>query len=358
MLPLLSSGSNAYQAQDINSDIKELTKNFGQDKIFLLTDEGSYRYCYPLIAKKTTIQPEKIIIIPQGDVNKNIGTAQKVWNTLSQQGADRHSLLINLGGGMPCDLGGFCAASFKRGIKFINIPTTLLAQVDASIGGKTGINLGGLKNEIGFFADPMAVIIDTHFLATLDIPNLLSGYAELLKHAFIHSKDTWRELKAFNIANPDLPALGQLVNDSIRIKDYFVTNDPKEQNIRKALNLGHTIGHAIETFAMQRKTPLLHGYAVAYGMIAELYLSHKQLQFPIDTLMEITRYIQGLYGHFDISHSDFHPLIELMKHDKKNDSNQINFTLLKDIGEIQINRYANSEEISEALTFYINTKQS
>ena len=358
MLPLLPSGSIAFEAQEIISDIIELTKGIDADNIFLLTDQGSYQYCYPLIAKCTKVQPQNIIIIPQGDINKNIDTAQKVWTMLSNQGADRHSVLINLGGGMPCDLGGFCAASFKRGIRFINIPTTLLAQVDASIGGKTGINLGGLKNEIGFFADPMAVIVDTKFLATLDTPNLLSGFAELLKHAFIYSKDTWRELKSFNIVNPNLATLGELVNDSIRIKDHFVVNDPKEQNIRKALNLGHTIGHAIETFSMQRSTPLLHGYAVAYGMIAELYLSHKLLQFPKETLIEITRYIVGLYGHFELTPNDFGTLIELMKHDKKNDSNRINFTLLKDIGQIQINQYAGSDEISEALNFYINSKQA
>ena len=357
MLPLLSTGSKVYQAQEINSDIQEITKAFEPDKIFLLTDEGAYQYCFPLIEKSLGIHPSKIIIIPQGDVNKHIETAQKVWTALSNQGADRHSLLINLGGGMPCDLGGFCAASFKRGIQFINIPTTLLAQVDASIGGKTGINLGGLKNEIGFFANPMAVLIDANFLATLDIPNLLSGYAELLKHAFIHDEKTWQQLKAFDISHPDLNLLNQLVNDSIRIKDHFVENDPKEQNIRKALNFGHTIGHAIETFAMQQDQPMLHGYAVAYGMVAELYLSHKQLQFPVDKLMEITRYIHQLYGHFHINKDNFPALIELMTHDKKNDSNQINFTLLKDIGDIAINQHANSDEIIEALTFYTNTKQ-
>ena len=357
MLPLLSTGSKVYQAQEINSDIQEITKAFEPDKIFLLTDEGAFKYCFPIIEKGLGIHPEKIIIIPQGDVNKHIETAQKVWNALSNQGADRHSLLINLGGGMPCDLGGFCAASFKRGIQFINIPTTLLAQVDASIGGKTGINLGGLKNEIGFFANPMAVLIDANFLATLDIPNLLSGYAELLKHAFIHDEKTWQQLKAFNISHPDLNLLNQLVNDSIRIKDYFVENDPKEQNIRKALNFGHTIGHAIETFAMQQGKPMLHGYAVAYGMVAELYLSHKQLQFPMETLMEITRYIHELYGNFHIHKADFPALVELMTHDKKNDSNQINFTLLKDIGDIAINQHATSDEIIEALTFYTNTMQ-
>ena len=358
MLPLLSSGSNVYQAQEINSDIKELTKTFEPDKIFLLTDEGAYQYCFPLIEKSLNLLPDKIIIIPQGDVNKHIDTVQKVWTTLSNQGADRHSLLINLGGGMPCDLGGFCAASFKRGIQFINIPTTLLAQVDASIGGKTGINLGGLKNEIGFFANPMAVLIDANFLSTLDSPNLLSGYAELLKHAFIHNKATWQQLKSFNITTPDLKHLSGLVNDSIGIKDYFVENDPKEQNIRKALNFGHTIGHAIETFAMQQGKPMLHGYAVAYGMIAELYLSHKQLQFPLETLMEITHYIHDLYGYYSINETDFTALVELMKHDKKNDSNKINFTLLKDLGDIAINQHATSDEIIEALNFYINTKQS
>lgn len=356
MQPFLSSKSNVYLSQDINSDIKELAKAFEADKIFLLTDEGAFKCCFPLIEKSMTIHPEKIIIIPQGDVNKHIETANKVWTTLSQQGADRHSLLINLGGGMPCDLGGFCAASFKRGIQFINIPTTLLAQVDASIGGKTGINLGGLKNEIGFFADPMAVLVYSNFLATLDIPNLLSGFAELLKHALIHSHETWNQLKDFNITKPNLKELEQLVCDSIRIKDHFVVNDPKEQNIRKALNFGHTIGHAIETYAMQQGRPILHGHAVAYGMIAELYLCHKKMNFPLAQLEETTRYITDLYGWFEMVEKDFRPLIELMKHDKKNDSNKINFTLLDDIGSISINQHADSREITESLGYYTNAR--
>ncbi len=356
MIPQLSTDSKVYRSADIASDLKELTKDYQPDKIFLLTDEGSFKHCFPIIEKGFPFFKENIITISQGDIHKNIDTATKVWMQLSNNGADRHSLLINLGGGMPCDLGGFCASSFKRGIKFINIPTTLLAQVDASIGGKTGINLGGLKNEIGFFANPEAVILSTQFFKSLDQPNLLSGYAELLKHAFIHNNDTWVKLKKFDIKNPNFDELGELVNESIKIKDHFVVNDPTEKNIRKALNLGHTIGHAIETRAMQVNKPLLHGYAVAYGMIAELYLSHKKLGFPMETINEFATYINSLYGHMEISKQEVAPLIELMKHDKKNDSNKINFTLLTNIGEIVINQYADAQEIEEALMFYNNSK--
>jgi 3-dehydroquinate synthase len=355
MLPLLQNDQGVFKAQNIKDDIRDLTKGINRDKIFILTDEGSKQHCLNIIdADKLTI-PQNIITIPQGDINKNIKTAQSVWQHLSDNGADRHSLLINLGGGMPCDLGGFCAASFKRGIKFINIPTTLLAQVDASIGGKTGINLGGLKNEIGFFANPAAVLVDNCFFKTLDTPNLLSGYAELLKHALIHSNQTYQTLKKFDINNPDFQQLGELVIESIRIKDYFVVNDPTEKNIRKALNFGHTIGHAIETYSMQKGKPMLHGYAVAYGMIAELYLSHKQLGFPMAKIEDFAKYIKGLYGHITITENDINPLIELMRHDKKNEANKINFTLLKDIGDIEINCHATEEEIIDSLIFYNQT---
>lgn len=352
MIQLPIKGSNVCQAQDIVSDLQQLTLAYQADKVFILTDEGSFRHCYPTIETALRIDSKKVIIIPQGDINKNIQTAEHVWKVLSNNGADRHSVLINLGGGMPCDLGGFCASSFKRGIHFINIPTTLLAMVDASIGGKTGINLDGLKNEIGFFADPDTVLLHTGFLKSLNTPNLLSGWAELLKHALIHSNDTWLKLKQFDIRKPEWNKLTQLVNESIAIKDYFVQNDPKEQNIRKALNFGHTFGHAFETHAMNIGQPLLHGYAVAFGMICELYMSHKHLNLPIGKVEELSTYINELYGILNLNPSDDDTLIELMKHDKKNNSNKINFTLLNDFGRIEINCHADSNQIISALDYY------
>jgi len=356
MFPLLSKESNVFIAEDLSKDIEHLIGNISHDKVFLLSDETAYQLCFPKIKDVAGISPERTVIIPPGDENKGIETLSKVWHLLSHGGADRKSLLITLGGGMPCDLGGFAASTFKRGMQFINIPTTLLAQVDASIGGKTGINFEGFKNEVGVFSQASAVLIETSFLSTLDQPNIISGFAEMIKHAFIYSADKWNELKAFNINNPSLEELKELVADSIRIKDHFVQNDPLENHIRKALNLGHTFGHAFESLAMHEKRPVLHGYAVAFGMICELYLSHIRLGFPMPLVMEIANTLEKTFGHFDFSQDHFEELYQLMTHDKKNEDNRINFTLLEQIGKIQINCQASKEEVYDALHFYCNIK--
>lgn len=250
---------------------------------------------------------------------------------------------------MVTDLGGFAASTFKRGIDFINIPTTLLAMVDASVGGKTGINFGGLKNEIGVFNDSKFVILDTHFLKTLDRENILSGYAEMLKHGLISDEKMWAELIGFM---DDISTLNQLLADSVKVKERIVEEDPKEHGIRKALNVGHTVGHAFESFAMKKGKPILHGYAVAYGMIAELYLSAVKCGFPQDKLRQTVNFIREQYGQMLITCDDYPELLELMTHDKKNTSGQINFTLLGGIGDIRINQTATVEDIKEALDFY------
>jgi len=354
MFPLISKESNVFIAEHLVRDIEQLINNFPQDKIFILSDEKAFEFCFPKIKEVTGISPNQVIVIPDGDDNKNLQALEKVWYFLSHNGADRKSLLINLGGGMPCDLGGFAASTFKRGIQFVNIPTTLLAQVDASIGGKTGFNFAGYKNEIGVFNQASAVLIETSFLDTLDQPNMISGFAEMIKHAFIFSKEKWDELKAFDIKNPNLDHLKKLVADSIRIKDHFVQSDPTENHIRKALNFGHTFGHALESLAMHEKRPVLHGYAVAYGMVCELYLSHIRLGFPMPQVVAIAKQLESIYGRFNFSETHFDELYRLMTHDKKNESNQINFTLLESIGKIQINCLATKEEIIDTLHFYRN----
>jgi len=354
MFPLLSKESNVFISEDLVKDIEHLIGSLSHEKVFLLSDETAYKLCFPKIKNVGGISPERTIIIPAGDDNKDLETLAKVWHLLSHGGADRKSLLITLGGGMPCDLGGFAASTFKRGIPFINIPTTLLAQVDASIGGKTGINFEGFKNEVGVFSQASAVLIETSFLDTLDTANLVSGFAEMIKHAFIHSLDRWNELKDFNIRNPNLSELKELISDSIRIKDHFVESDPLENHIRKALNFGHTFGHAFESLAMYEKRPMLHGYAVAFGMICELYLSHIRLGFPMTTVMQISNTLENIFGHFNFDQSHFDKLYQLMTHDKKNEDNQINFTLLEEIGKIQINCQASKKEIYDALQFYCN----
>lgn len=356
MFPLLSKESNVFIVEDLTKDIEHLISNFSHDKVFLLSDETAYENCFPKIKDVVGLSEERTVIIPSGDDNKGIETLSKVWHLLSHGGADRKSLLITLGGGMPCDLGGFAASTFKRGIQFINIPTTLLAQVDASIGGKTGINFEGFKNEVGVFNQASAVLIETSFLDTLDGENIISGFAEMIKHAFIYSADKWDELKNYDIFNPDYEQLKELVADSIRIKDHFVQNDPTENHIRKALNFGHTYGHAFESLAMHEGRSILHGYAVAFGMICELYLSHVRLGFPMPLVMDIANKLESIFGHFDFTKDHFDELYQLMTHDKKNESNKINFTLLENIGKIQINCQASPSEVYDALHFYCNLK--
>lgn len=321
------------------------------DKIFVLTDETTKTKCWPLLQHFVRLRQAQIITIPVSDTNKNIQSVTKVWEALDKGLATRHSCMINLGGGMVTDLGGFACSTFKRGIDFINIPTTLLAMVDASVGGKTGINFNGLKNEIGVFNDSKYVILDTVFLNTLDKDNICSGYAEMLKHGLINNEKMWAELINFDLQQPDLKRLQHMVAESVLVKERIVKKDPHEMGIRKALNYGHTFGHAFESFSLKRK-PILHGYAVAYGMICELYMSCIKSNFPTEKMHQTVNFIHNNYGPFPISCDDYPELIELMKHDKKNTAGIINFTLLADIGDIRINQTATEEEIRECLDFF------
>ena len=337
---------------NLERDLVNAISECEHDRIFVLTDETTQQLCWPKIKNFKALKNSTPIIIKATDTHKNLDTLSQVWQALSNGGATRHSLMINLGGGMVTDLGGFAASTFKRGIDFINIPTTLLAMVDASVGGKTGINFGGLKNEIGVFSDSRFVIINTQFLDTLDHDNICSGYAEMLKHGLISDERTWAELVTFDLDTPDLSLLQRMVAESIKVKERIVEADPHEHGIRKALNLGHTMGHAFESFAMRRGTPILHGYAVAYGLISELYMSARKTAFPTDRMHQTVRFIRENYGTFNITCDDYPTLIELMHHDKKNTSGIINFTLLGNVGDIRINQTANEEEIKEALDFF------
>lgn len=337
---------------NLERDLVNAISECEHDRIFVLTDETTQQLCWPKIKNFKALKNSTPIIIKATDTHKNLDTLSQVWQALSNGGATRHSLMINLGGGMVTDLGGFAASTFKRGIDFINIPTTLLAMVDASVGGKTGINFGGLKNEIGVFSDSRFVIINTQFLDTLDHDNICSGYAEMLKHGLISDERTWAELVTFDLYNPDLSQLQRMVAESIKVKERIVEADPHEHGIRKALNLGHTMGHAFESFAMRRGTPILHGYAVAYGLISELYMSARKTAFPTDRMHQTVRFIRENYGTLNITCDDYPTLIELMHHDKKNTSGIINFTLLGNVGDIRINQTANEEEIKEALDFF------
>lgn len=336
----------------IQSDLLAAYNDCEHDRTFVLTDETTRQLCWPLIKDFPFLSDAHLITIGSSDINKTLDSTAHVWEELQRGGATRHSLLINLGGGMVTDLGGFAASTFKRGINFINIPTTLLAMVDASVGGKTGINFGSLKNEIGVFNDSKYVLLCTDFLRTLDDRNLFSGYAEMLKHGLISTPEHWNELIAFDITQPDSVTLAQLLATSVAVKERIVTEDPHEHGIRKALNLGHTIGHAFESWAMRHRNPILHGYAVAFGIIPELYLACTKTGFPQLIMRQAVSYIRSVYGTLPVTCDDYPELLELMTHDKKNIAGTINFTLLGNIGDILINQTATEKEIQEALDFF------
>ena len=331
-------------SKDLQQSLSEAVAACKYDLLFVLCDETTERLCLPVVAGYECMKASQRIVIKDTDTNKTLESVTHVWSELQRLGATRHSLMINLGGGMVTDLGGFAASTFKRGIQYINIPTTLLSMVDASVGGKTGINFGGLKNEIGVFNNASSVILDTTFLRTMDHENLLSGYAEMLKHGLISNDKMWSELLNFS-------PLNQMVAESVAVKQHIVTEDPTEQGIRKALNLGHTAGHAFESMALERK-PILHGYAVAYGLIVELYLCCVKMGFPQDKMRQTVSFIKEHYGRMAITCDDYPHLIALMHHDKKNTGHDINFTLLGDIGDIRINQTASEDDIKEALDFY------
>lgn len=346
-------------SKDLQAELTAAIEAVGPDRLFVLTDTTTLALCWPVVDKMACLAGAQMITIGASDEAKTLDSVSHVWSQLQSGGATRHSLLVNLGGGMVTDLGGFAASTFKRGIRFVNVPTTLLAMVDASVGGKTGFNFGGLKNEVGVFRNASAVIVDTTFLRTLDRANILSGYAEMLKHALISAPSTQggatagmlAELLRFNVEQPDLGVLGRMVAESVAVKQRVVLEDPTEQGLRKALNLGHTVGHAFEALALTRQ-PVLHGYAVAWGLVCELFLSAVRCGFPTERLRQVARFVFSHYGRMAITCDDYPTLLQLMTHDKKNTAGRINFTLLADVGDLRLDQTASKEEIEEALDFF------
>ena len=336
-------------SDNLQQSLNEAIAACQYDQLFVLVDTTTERLCLPVVADYDCMRDAQRIVIPDTDTHKTLDSVTHVWSELQRLGATRHSLMINLGGGMVTDLGGFAASTFKRGIQYINIPTTLLSMVDASVGGKTGFNFGGLKNEIGVFSNASSVILDTTFLRTMDRENLLSGYAEMLKHGLISNDRMWAQLLTFNVQCSTFNV--QLLAESVAVKQRIVTEDPTEHGIRKALNLGHTAGHAFESLALERK-PVLHGYAVAYGLIVELYLCCVKTGFPQQKMRQTVAAIKEHYGRMPITCDDYPQLLALMHHDKKNTGHDINFTLLGDVGDIRINQTASEDEIRDALDFY------
>ncbi len=320
--------------------------------IFILVDSNTANHCLPiLLAQLETDLTIEIIEIEVGEQHKTIETCMGVWQTLSELSADRKSLMINLGGGVVTDLGGFVACTYQRGIQFINIPTTLLSMVDASIGGKNGVDLDNIKNQIGIIKTPNMVLIDTNYLATLSSREMRSGLAEMLKHGLIHNELYHSKLS--NLSNLTLEDLDQLIYDSVLIKKDIVEQDPTEQNLRKSLNFGHTLGHAIESFYLNHGTKaLLHGEAIAIGMILEVYLSSILLDFPIEKVNQIKDNTIKLFGKVEIPETDYSSIIDLMKFDKKNDNGNVNFVLLNAIGQPKINCIIDNSLIIKSFNFY------
>ena len=339
---------------DICNELAAVLSRYGNyDRIFVLTDENTERLSTDILKECNALNSVRHIVIKPGDGNKSIESVMHVWRELSINGATRHSCLVNVGGGMVTDLGGFAASTFKRGIDFINIPTTLLSMVDASVGGKTGFNFEGLKNEIGVFKDARSVLISTVFLRSLSSENILSGYAEMLKHSLLGNEDMWKRHLRFDPLEKslDLCTLQEMIKESVMLKERIVTTDPTEKGLRKALNFGHTIGHAIESLSISKGHPVLHGFAVAYGIVAELFLSCIIEGLPTIKMRQTAQFVFDNYGHPDISCSSYDTLFRLMLHDKKNNSGIVNFTLLSDIGKIDINMTATKQLIFESLDF-------
>ena len=338
--------------KDLHQEVQAFLAALHYDKLFILTDRNTLEKCYPLVKDIPVFRGAPVITVEAGDTHKNVEQLASIWMRLSNEGASRNSLLVNLGGGMVTDMGGFAGATFKRGIRNINIPTTLMASVDAAVGGKTAINFNGLKNEVGSFYVPTCVFIDCEFLRTLDRDNILSGYAEMIKHGLISSMEHYASVMLYDIDTMNYGYLNSLVAQSVAVKERIVEEDPKEKGIRKALNFGHTIGHAYESLSFQKGTPLLHGHAVAAGIISELYLSHKQCDFPADKLHQVCYYIKEYYPPFLFDCKDYDTLYELMTHDKKNEAGVINFTLLSQVGDVRINQQVSKELILESFDFY------
>ncbi len=342
-----------FEENNYNSLDKYLLNNT-YSSLFILVDAHTKNKCLPIFLAK--ISPKfhfKTIVIPAGEDFKNLQTCEVVWKQLTELKADRNSILINIGGGMITDLGGFVAATFKRGIRFINISTSLLGMVDASVGGKTGVDFNTLKNQIGLFANPELVLIDKHYLNTLPQRELISGMAEIIKYGLSYDGNLWKTIKALpEITNQHIATL---IFRSIEIKNEVVTKDPKEQNLRKILNFGHTIGHAIETYFLQDnlKPTLTHGEAIAVGMICETYLSYKLFAFPEKELRFLKKYILDLFGKISFTKNDFESILDVMQHDKKNTNGNIRFVLLQSIANHKLDCHVETDLIFDALIFYL-----
>ncbi len=340
---------------DLFTALRTLTADHSVENMFLLTDENVKQFCLPQVTDILNIENNHIFVIKPGEEQKNFDTVQTVWKFLISNNANRESLLLCLGGGVVTDLGAFVASTYMRGIRFAHIPTTLLAMVDASIGGKSGFDFMGIKNVIGTFRKPLTTIVYPAFLQTLPSKQLLSGYAEILKHALIASPLELQNVLSFDLEQFKIADFIEILERSISIKEYFVGQDPEEKNIRKALNFGHTIGHALESYFLSQNKELLHGYAVAYGMIGALYLSVNKLSMNKLVLQQIINFVKQYYGNITCPCKDYEQILSYLRHDKKNlTTNDFRFTLLRQVGNYQTNVSVSKDEVIESLDFIFN----
>lgn len=340
----------------VGTAIDDLVASLGNPRTIVITDVNTGQFVMPLLRNDSkTVAGAPIVTVPSGEVAKSVEQLAKVWKQLIDAGATRSSVIINVGGGVVSDLGGFAAATFKRGMRFINVPTTVLGAVDASFGGKTGINFNGVKNQIGAFADPEASIVSSIYFNTLPETQILSGYAEMIKHGMLESDDVLGKLLAFSPVYPqfDSERMLPLIQESSQVKLRVVAEDPHEGGLRKILNLGHTAGHALESLAQKRTSPIPHGYAVAWGLVIALVLSNLELGFPTETLHKVTSYVKTNYGAYAFSCDDYPFLLAAMAQDKKNASaDAIAFTLLEDVGKPKTDCVVSTEKITAALDIY------
>ena len=332
----------------ISESLKTYLATQDYSKIIVLTDTNTKRFCYPII--KDSLPKHTIITVKQGEENKNLHTCELIWSAMTEAQLDRHALMINLGGGVIGDMGGFCAATYKRGINFIQIPTTLLSQVDASVGGKLGIDFQGFKNHLGVFTLPNVVLIDPIFLETLSEREKRSGFAEILKHCLIQDVNKWNEIRGKDLADQNLP---DLIAHSVEIKKKVVEQDPTEKGLRKILNFGHTLGHAIETFFLpQGKKRLFHGEAIATGMVCESYIAYTRGLIDERTLEQVEEFIFSIYGKVDIDAADFDTIIGLTLQDKKNKGKDVRFSLINAAGSCLYDIVVTKNEMKKALKYY------
>jgi len=340
--------SDIFLSKDISVTLSTYLKGKQYSDISVLVDENTERNCFPFISK--IVPYAHLIQIKSGEEQKTIATCEQIWQRMTDLRFDRKALIINLGGGVIGDMGGFCAATYKRGIDFIQIPTTLLSQVDASVGGKLGIDFNGFKNHIGVFKEPQAVFINTDFLKTLSPGELRSGFAEVIKHCLIADKIKWKEIQTKVLEEQDWDDLAE---HSITIKTKVTQADPEEKGLRKILNFGHTIGHAIESYYLNiTGKKLLHGEAIAIGMIAEAYISYKKKFISQKELEEIRNYIMSIYGKVEIFDFDLEKILPLTLQDKKNENKTIQCSLLEQVGKANYNIPVTIKEIREAIEYY------